>query len=220
MKRYFITGTDTDCGKTYITCQLLRYFQQHNKKALAIKPVASGCLEDKGERFNDDLLLLRQYNQTAEQEICPWRLQLPISPHLAAMDEQRELSAQEITEFCYKAGASDTEYLFIEGAGGLMVPLNHEETWIDFLMLSQIPVILVVGMRLGCLNHALLTESVFKMHNIVCAGWIANCLDQDMLALRENIETLSHRLQAPLLATVPYRGHFQGEDCVLLGCSL
>ncbi|AHE67398.1 dethiobiotin synthase [Legionella oakridgensis] len=207
MKRYFITGTDTNCGKTYITCQLLHHFQQHCYNAMAVKPVASGCWQEGNERLCEDLLLLQQYNQISEQEICPWRLSLAVSPHLAAMHEQRYLSAQEITDFCYRAGCEDTDYLFIEGAGGLMVPLNNHETWIDFLMLSQIPVILVVGMRLGCLNHALLTESVLKMHNVACAGWIANCLDKDMLMLEDNIETLSQRLHSPLLATVSYGGN-------------
>ncbi len=206
MKRYFITGTDTDCGKTYVTCQLVNYLQEKNKKVFAIKPVASGCMEQGNQLISEDVLRLNEQNGNAQLQICPWRFKRPISPHLAAEEEGLSLTAQAISDFCDDKTFADFEYLLIEGAGGLMVPLNHHETWLDFLACSQIPVILVVGMRLGCLNHALLTEFSLKMHNIPCIGWIANCIDKDMLALQENITTLTEKMGLPLLATIPYAG--------------
>lgn len=206
MKRYFITGTDTDCGKTYVTCQLLGYFKQQNKKSIGLKPVASGCYEDDGQLISGDALQLQGHNPNPTQDICGWHFKPPISPHLAAAEAGMLLSAELIAEFCNDPIFADYDYQLIEGAGGLMVPINTNQTWLDFLALMKIPVILVVGMRLGCLNHALLTESALITHNIPCAGWVANCLDNNMLALNENIDTLSAKLKAPLLAVIPYEG--------------
>ena len=209
MKRYFITGTDTDCGKTYVTCQLLDYFKKRQQRIIAIKPVASGCWEENNQLINDDLLQLQHYNGEVQQDICPWRFIPPLSPHLAAAEAEQCISTEAITTFCFDEAFTAFDYQLIEGAGGLMVPLNANETWIDFLLQSRIPVILVVGMRLGCLNHALLTELALNKHHIKCVGWIANCLDKDMLALTANISTLEKKLSWPLLATIPYGGKLQ-----------
>ncbi|WP_065238307.1 dethiobiotin synthase [Legionella londiniensis] len=202
MKRFFITGTDTNCGKTYVTCQLLDYLNSKQQAAAAIKPVASGCVWEKGEWQNEDVSLLNQFTRHPVGDICPWRLKEPVSPNIAASREGRALSAQKIAEFCLKDDFSHLDYLLIEGAGGLMVPLNEQETWLDFLELTNIPVILVVGMRLGCLNHALLTAAVMQQRGVVCAGWVANCLEADMSALEENIEILSKKLSFPRLAII------------------
>lgn len=205
MKQYFIVGTDTDCGKTYVTCQLIRYFQSQGHKSLAIKPVASGCFEDDdGRLISEDAQQLMLANGEFEGDICPWRFKPAIAPHIAAEAVGIRLSAQAITDFCRDERFSSLDYLLIEGAGGLMVPLNEQETWLDFLTISQIPVILVVGMRLGCINHALLTISALTAHNIVCEGWIANCIDKDMQSLSLNIKTIADKADLPLLATVPY----------------
>ncbi|KTD08272.1 dethiobiotin synthase [Legionella jamestowniensis] len=206
MRAFFITGTDTNCGKTYVTCQILDYLTQLEKKGMAIKPLASGCIEKNGELINEDVLHLQKHNKQVNYPVNNWKFRLPISPHLAARAESIELTAHEIAAFCQQEYYKTLDYLFIEGAGGLMVPLNDEETWLDFLKLTRIPVILVVGMKLGCINHALLTTSVLQQHNIPFSGWIANCLDKDMLALSENIATLSEKISAPLLATLPFQG--------------
>ena len=204
MKRYFIVGTDTDCGKTYVTCKLVKQLTAQNKRCLAIKPVASGCHElADGQLINDDVQRLQEANGLFDETLCGWSFKPPIAPHLAAQNVGVELSAQAITQFCMSDRFSTFDYLLIEGAGGLMVPLNEKETWLDFLMLSQIPVILVVGMRLGCINHALLTAMVLDKHQIHCEGWIANCLVEDMLMLDANIDTIAKRLPFPLLATIP-----------------
>ena len=204
MKRYFITGTDTDCGKTYVTCQLIDYFKERGQRVIAVKPVATGCFEEAGQLISEDVLHLQRHNDPIQQQICPWRFKPPISPHLAAAEVGQRISAQAIADFCYDDVFSKFDYQLIEGAGGLMAPLNDHETWLDFLSCSHIPVILVVGMRLGCINHALLTELALTTHKINCVGWVANCLDHSMLALSDNIATLAGKIKWPLLATIPY----------------
>lgn len=206
MKRYFITGTDTDCGKTYVSCQLVDYLKSQEKQVIAVKPVASGCIKKEGQLMSEDALLLEQHQGDMAIEICPWRFKNPISPHLAAEESGDVLSIKAITAYCLDDVFAGFDYQLIEGAGGLMAPLNSSETWLDFLSYSQIPVILVVGMRLGCLNHALLSELALNSKGIQCAGWIANCLDHKMLALTENINTLIAKLSSPLLATIDYKG--------------
>ncbi|ASQ45917.1 dethiobiotin synthase [Legionella clemsonensis] len=206
MSAFFITGTDTNCGKTYVTCQILDYLKQLGKKGMAIKPLASGCIEKNGQLINEDVLRLQQYNTHLNYPVNNWQFRLPISPHLAAQAENAELSAREIATFCQQDYYKTLDFLFIEGAGGLLVPLNDEETWLDFLKITEIPVILVVGMKLGCINHALLTTSILQAHKIPFSGWIANCLDKNMLALSENIATLSDKISVPLLATIPFQG--------------
>lgn len=212
MKIYFITGTDTDCGKTYITCQLLDYFKQRKKKALALKPIASGCYEKNGLLQSDDVIHLQKHNVNPRFKINAWQFAPPISPHIAAKQVNSRLTLQEIADFCLDKQFFQVDYLLIEGAGGLMAPLNDEETWLDFLKLTQIPVILVVGMRLGCLNHALLTDAVLKYNHISCAGWIANCLDNEMLVRDENITTLAKKMHIPQLATVHFQGNLADES--------
>lgn len=202
MKRYFITGTDTDCGKTYVTSSLVNYFPQ----AAAIKPIASGCMETENGLVSSDALQLQQSSHLSLDLINPWRFKLPISPHLAAKAMDLSVSAVEIADYCCNVSLEGIEKLFIEGAGGLFVPLNDNETWIDFLKITKFPVILVVGMKLGCINHALLTESVLRFHEIPCVGWIANCIDPEILALADNIATLKTKLEVPLLAVLPFSG--------------
>lgn len=202
MKRYFITGTDTDCGKTYVTARLSRYFDN----AVAIKPIASGCFERDNEWVSGDALELQKSSTLSLDLINPWRFKSAIAPHLAAKEEGKVLSAREIADYCLKLEVEGMERLFIEGAGGLMVPLNDNETWIDFLKMTGFPVILVVGMKLGCINHAILTKIALAAHGIKCIGWIANCIDLEMLALESNIKTLKSIIKAPLLTTLPFGG--------------
>ena len=204
MKRYFIAGTDTNCGKTYVTGQLVDYFKMHSKSVIALKPVVSGCEEVDGVLVNEDVMHLQRHNVAPKLDICRWRFKPAISPHLAAAQVGQSVLTKEILAFCEEEQFKPYEYLLVEGAGGLMSPINQEETWLDFLALSQMPVILVVGMRLGCLNHALLTEMAFANHHIHCIGWVANCLDPDMLELSANIDTLVHKMKLPRLATIAY----------------
>ncbi|MGL6028624.1 MAG: dethiobiotin synthase [Legionella sp.] len=207
MRRYFITGTDTDCGKTYVTKALLDYLPS----ACAIKPVASGCSVIDGQLVNADAQVLKQYTDLSLNEINPWRFEPAIAPHIAAQRAESVIHLEALASFCLEFESQATDILLIEGAGGLMVPLNEEHTWLDLLQLTKLPVILVVGMKLGCINHALLTERVLQAHQIKCHGWIANCLNPEMAALDENIHSLRSMLAAPLLAVIRANG---GVDAV------
>lgn len=204
MQTWFILGTDTDCGKTYVTGQLVDILKEAAQRVLAIKPLASGCVWKEGVLISEDAIHLNQHNDLSPDERLFLRLESPISPHLAAEKDRVTLSVNAIMETCKPFFSQHLDYLLIEGAGGLMVPLNDHETWVDFLKQTQIPVLLIVGMRLGCINHALLTEAVLRFHQIECIGWIANCIDPNMIALEENIDTLTSKLSFPLLATIPH----------------
>lgn len=213
MKSFFITGTDTDCGKTYAVCALHRYFVQQQKKVMALKPLASGCFLQNGQLFNADELQLQALN-AGTAPVSFQKFEIPVSPHLAAQEVNQRIDLEELKAFCEAVPIDELDYLFVEGAGGLMVPLNDDETWIDFLHLTNMPVIIVVGMRLGCINHALLTTSVASHQHIPCAGWIANCLDPNMLMLEENIQTLQHKMEIPLLGRVGFNGVFETISCL------
>lgn len=214
MTIYFITGTDTDCGKTYVTCALVRYLQNNHKSVIALKPIASGCQNIDGKLLSSDALELQEVNKDNSYTICQWPLTLPVSPHLAAHNDGVKISASEISDFCTSENLNKFDCALIEGAGGLMVPLNNDETWIDVLKISKIPVILVVGMRLGCINHALLTIFALEKHGIECVGWIANCLDSNMLLLEENIATLVSKITKPCLGIVQVDGDFVSNRVV------
>ena len=207
MKRYFVTGTDTDCGKTYATAELIAHFPN----SVAIKPVASGCITIGDSLVSSDAMELVKNNGLGVAEINPWRFELPVSPHIAAEKEGQLINLSELVEYCMQFELPGMELLFIEGAGGLMVPLNTKHTWLDFLKASGITVIVVVGMKLGCINHALLTTGILQAHNIPCAGWIANCIDPEMLVIKENIDTLISRLNVPFLGLIPYNGQLEAK---------
>lgn len=210
MKSFFITGTDTNCGKTYVMCKLLAYLTKKNFKAMGLKPVATGCFLKEGNLYNEDELQI----QAANPDMNPvsfMKFSPPISPHLAARAANQPIILKDIAEFCKKKHQESLDYLLIEGAGGLMAPLNERETWLDFIHLTNIPIILVVGVRLGCLNHALLTTAVIENQNLPFAGWVANCLDPDMLALEENIQTLKDKISQPFIARIPYQGFFESD---------
>ncbi len=151
MRRYFILGTDTGIGKTYVTCCLLDFFNHTTKKTIAIKPIVSGGEFINGAWVFDDIVKLNQHQPHFPKSISGWQFPLPISPHLAAQKENVSIDIQQLQKFCYSSYFEDADLLFIEGAGGLMVPLNEKETWLDFLIETKIPVILVVGLRLGCI---------------------------------------------------------------------
>lgn len=215
MPSFFITGTDTDCGKTYVTCQLLDYFNHQGMTTQAIKPIASGCVMQYGRLISEDVTCLQRHNADSKQIINRWAYLEPIAPHLAAGLHGERLSAKDVVTFCSDSSYQRFDNLLIEGAGGLLVPLNEDETWLDVLRLSHNPVILVVGMRLGCINHALLTDAVLKINGIACVGWVANQLDNDMVFFDENLHTLREKMHMPLIATVSYCGKIQEIDHVL-----
>lgn len=198
MKKYFITGTDTDVGKTFITRLLLAKVKQQHKSALAIKPISAG---------SDDAVFLQKESSIVlpYDTINPFCLRAPLSPHISAAREKKNLDAHTITNACEQVYQYPVDYLFIEGAGGWLVPINETQTIADVACALNIPVILVVSMRLGCLNHALLTAENILSKNLPLAGFIANQTQEHAQeAFAENIATLQQRIHAPLLGVIPY----------------
>lgn len=204
MQTIFITGTDTECGKTYVTLKLLEFFKQKGKRVLAIKPVACGGILKNNIILNEDEELLKKA-QNIDIDLSCYKYLMPVSPNIAAELENANISLDVIVKFCEKF-SSLVDVLLVEGAGGLLVPLNHEQTWLDFIKKNDMQTILVIGMRLGCLNHGLLTEALLRQNKINTVGWIANCIDKNMLELSRNISTLQANLSIPFIGTVKYNG--------------
>ncbi len=199
---YFITGTDTGVGKTLISRALLHAFAAQSKRVAGFKPVAAGCDES---GHNDDANALRAASsmQLTYGQVNPYCFPHPIAPHLAARHAGARIDLPRI-EASFRELAGQAEVVIVEGAGGFCVPLNEKLDTADMVRKLDLPVILVVGMRLGCINHALLTVGAIADYQLECAGWVANVLDENMPALQENIEALRERIAAPLLGVVPY----------------
>ncbi|CAI8169468.1 MAG: ATP-dependent dethiobiotin synthetase BioD 1 [Cellvibrionales bacterium UBA7375] len=204
-KVFFITGTDTDVGKTEVAAGLLEAANQKGLRTGAIKPVAAGC-ENRGDGpQNDDAIKLQALANVAlsYQQVNPVALDLPMAPHIAAQEQGKVLSANRLTGFCRGVSMLPMDFLVIEGAGGWRVPINKRETMADIPKQLNAEVILVVGIRLGCINHALLTAQAIRQDGLKIAGWVANILDTEMLRIDENIDTLKHMLIEPCLGVVP-----------------
>lgn len=221
-QRYFITGTDTDAGKTVCTAALLYKAREQGLKTLGLKPVAAGC-EDHGEGLqNDDALTHIEYSteKLPYMQINPIALLEPIAPHIAAQRIKKPLSTQRIVGLLRGVlMINRAEFICIEGAGGWRVPLNLNETFANVAKELQTPVILVVGMKLGCINHALLTYEAIKNDGVEIAGWIANRIDENMPAYEENLETLQAMLKVPFLGEVPFMENLEISkvaDCLTL----
>lgn len=204
---YFVTGTDTGVGKTLISCALLHGFAAQGKRVVGMKPVAAGCDDD---GHNEDVLQLRAAGNVAVGygQINPYCFVPAIAPHLAAQRAGVIIRFSRIAT-SYHELAAQADVVIVEGAGGLLVPLNEQQDSADLAKELGLPVILVAGMRLGCLNHALLTQESIAARGLVLAGWVANVLDAEMPALQQNIDTLRQRIAAPLLGIVP---HLQRPD--------
>lgn len=201
MKKFFITGTDTGIGKTYVSCALLHYMKHQGFTTLGIKPLATGCERTKSGLRNADALQLQEAStlKLPYEIINPVCFADPIAPSIAAEQAGVTLNAKTLFHHCQPALAQSVDFLLIEGIGGWRVPLNHQTSMADFVKMLKIPVILVVGMKLGCLNHALLTWEIMRMDKIPVFGWVANCLDNNtMQSLQQNIHFLKAVLGDPL----------------------
>lgn len=200
---YFITGTDTGVGKTLISCALLHAFAAQGRRVAGLKPVAAGCDED---GHNDDAKALRAASpvQLTYGQVNPYCFRHAIAPHIAARRSGVRIELSRILA-SYRELAGQADQVIVEGAGGFCVPLNDRQSSADLAKELDLPVIVVVGMRLGCINHALLTLRVIADYRLECAGWVANVLDEKMPALQENIEALRERIAAPLLGVVPHQ---------------
>ena len=201
---YFITGTDTEIGKTFTTSALLRAFAKQGNSTLGLKPIASGAEEIDGVLHNEDVdSLVAASSVKAPQEIVvPYLMRTPAAPHIVAVVESVKMDVQHIHK-CYQQAQQLADVVLVEGVGGFCVPLDDEISTVDLAQRLALPVILVVGMRLGCINHALLTAQAIKASGLRLAGWVANTVDTDMKFFEENVQALKQRLDAPCLAVMP-----------------
>ncbi|NIB39248.1 dethiobiotin synthase [Pseudomaricurvus alkylphenolicus] len=205
-KKFFIAGTDTDAGKTRVACGLLEKARQSGLQTAAIKPVAAGCEKTDAGLRNDDALALQDAMtlQLPYAQVNPVALEEAIAPHIAAMHENKSLSVNRLAGFCNGILMQSCDWVVIEGAGGWRVPLNPRETLANLAVELNLPVILVVGMKLGCINHALLSVEAIERDGLKVAGWVANRIDPAMSCYEENIMTLRTLIGAPCLGEVPF----------------
>lgn len=200
-----MTGTDTGVGKTLIACALLHAYAAAGKRVVGMKPVAAGAERSAEGLLNADVRLLRSAGSVDASLALmnPYCFEPPVAPHIAAEQAGVVIDLKRIGQaFAQLAAAADV--VIVEGVGGFCVPLNSKEDTADLAQYLALPVILVVGMRLGCLNHALLTAQAVRGRGLRLAGWIANRIDPDMAVAAENIRALAARLDAPLVGEIEF----------------
>lgn len=207
MTAYFVTGTDTGVGKTTVTVALLAAAAARGLRTLALKPVAAGAVPTPQGLRNEDALALRAAMTVplAYEEVNPVLLPAPLSPHLAARQAGRRVSVAQLAGFCRGALQHRADLALVEGAGGWRVPLNEHELLSGLPHTLTLPVILVVGLRLGCLNHALLTAEAIARDGLRLAAWVGNTVDPHMTARDDNVATLQRLLPAPCLGVLPWQ---------------
>jgi dethiobiotin synthetase len=216
-KGYFVTGTDTGVGKTLIACAMLLQIARSGLSAVGMKPVAAGCTRTDDGAFNDDVEALRAASsvQVPLEWVNPYLFDAPIAPHIAAANEGRSIDLDIIRE-AFRRLCDSADAIVVEGAGGFCVPLDDRHDTSDLACRLGLPVVLVVGMRLGCLNHALLTQEAIATRGLTLAGWVANCIDPGMREVQANIKTLRRKIAAPLLGTVPFMATPSAQELELL----
>lgn len=211
---FFITGTSTGVGKTSVCTGLLRAAGELGMSTLAIKPLASGSeMTPRGLR-NDDALALQEAMSIAlpYERVNPYAFAPAIAPHIAARQAGVSLSIDALAQHCRELGENDADLTLIEGAGGWRVPVNEQEFYSELPARLGIPVILVVGMQLGCINHALLSYEAIRHDGVPVAGWIANCTRGSMSCYPENIAAIKKMMSAPLLGEIPFQSSFGSFD--------
>ncbi len=213
--KIFVTGTDTDAGKTYVSTGILNAFNKHHKSTLGIKPIASGCEKHDGILYNADALALQKASsiKLPYHHINPYAFEPAIAPHIAAQQIQCDLTVAKLIEETKVALQHSADICIIEGAGGWYVPLNDKETMADYVKALGLGVILVVGIRLGSINHAILTHKAIENDGIPVKGWIANCVIPERKEHNEIILTLKKWLSSPCLGVV---GHHKPIDIVII----
>ena len=218
LKSYFIIGTDTNVGKTYVASALVQHFVRLGFQSLGMKPIASGCERNQlGELINDDVqALINASNVSAPLNLInPYRFEPAIAPHIAATQAGVFVDLHEITQ-AYAQLTTLAEAVVVEGAGGFFVPLNETQTLADLAVQLNIPIILVVGMRLGCINHALLTVEAIQSRGLCLTGWVANQIDPNFEMFEENLASLKKRIVAPCLSVVGWQEEVQFNQVDLI----
>ena len=205
MSTFFVTGTDTDVGKTFVACALLAAANQRGLTTAAVKPVAAGCEATPEGLRNDDALALQEAMSLplSYEQINPITLEPAIAPHIAAARAGKNITVDRLVGFCRGVMMQRADFTLIEGAGGWRVPLNGRETLAELPKALNIPVILVVGMRLGCINHALLSAEAIHRDGLQIAGWVANRTEAEMSCYDENLASLKARLPFLCLGEIP-----------------
>jgi|SRR5882762_5678312 len=203
---FFVTGTDTGVGKTLVSCAMLHRLRARGLRALGMKPVAAGVEVTPEGPVNPDVVALRKASSWPAplSQVNPYCFEPPVAPHLAANAAGVRIEIASILQaFQMLRGSADA--IVVEGVGGFLVPLNEREDAADMAVELALPVVLVVGMRLGCLNHALLTQQAIAARSLRLAGWIANSIDPQMARFDGNLQALRERIAAPLMGVIPYR---------------
>ena len=201
----FVTGTDTEVGKTVISAGLVHALGQRGLRVCGLKPVASGCLETPDGLRNEDALALQAAAnvELAYETINPYAFVPPIAPHVAAARAHKTIDPAVIDKARRRA-AEVAEVVVMEGVGGWLVPLGPDTSVADMAVDAGMPVVLVVGLRLGCINHALLTAESVRARGLTIAGWVANALSTEMAAAEEVVAAIDERIGAPLRGQVPF----------------
>ncbi|MFZ6735255.1 dethiobiotin synthase [Undibacterium sp. Ji42W] len=201
---FFVTGTDTEIGKTLVSAAMLHAMQVQGLQAVGMKPIAAGAEKRDGVLHNEDVdMLVAAASVKAELAlVCPYLMQTPAAPHIVAELEHVKIELPHIVD-SYQQLREQADAVVVEGVGGFCVPLNAQVTTADMAQALDLPVILVVGMRLGCINHALLTVEAIAARGLRLAGWVGNTVDASMLYPQENIAALRERIAAPMLGHIP-----------------
>ena len=204
-KAFFITGTDTGIGKTFITCALIELMKSRNKIVGGMKPVAAGESNHNGISVNSDVFEINGYGNTGTNShgINTYSYKEAIAPHIASRINNRPISLLKIKAH-YESLRKNTDYLFVEGAGGYYVPLGEDIMTSDLITSLNIPIILVAGIRLGCLNHTMLTVEAIHKNKQKIFGWIANIVDPNMHYQEDSIRYLKEKISEPCMGVVPY----------------
>jgi len=210
---FFVTGTDTEVGKTLVSCALLLHLRKVHARVAGMKPVAAGTVPLLHGEDNEDAVALREAGsiRVPHELDNPYCLPLPMSPHLAARAAGQRIDIALLSDR-YRQLAAQADAVVVEGAGGFHVPLNETQTGADLAQALALPVILVVGLRLGCISHSLLTIEAIVRRDLVLAGWVVNEIDPDMQFADENIAALAARIPAPMLGRIPYLEQATAEE--------
>lgn len=207
-KTFFVTGTDTGVGKTLVSAALLHAAKAAGLRTIGMKPVASGCEQTPEGLRNEDALALQaaMTESLPYEQINPIALEPAIAPHIAAVQAGRQLSAQRLVGLCRGLQMRPADFMLIEGAGGWRVPLNDRETYARVPQEMDLPVILVVPLQLGCINHALLSAEAIRADGLKVAGWIANRIGPEPMSVEpENLQYLRTHMAAPLIGELPWQ---------------
>ncbi|MBT7952386.1 MAG: dethiobiotin synthase [Gammaproteobacteria bacterium] len=205
MAGYFISGTDTEIGKTLITLGLMMALKNVGMKVGGMKPVASGCSRTKEGLRNEDAIQIQTYCDTSNSYdlINPYAFEPPVAPHIAAREAKVLIDLEKI-KICYEQISSSVDAMVVEGVGGWKVPLGHRQSLPDLVSVLELPVILVVGLKLGCINHAILTSEAIRKDGLLLKGWVANEVESDYSTVDASVEYLSANISAPLLGHIPF----------------